>query len=123
MSDDASFTLEDGRKRAAEAPYTFFLPSPAELAAIGPGDAVKLIFVHRLPVEEWESERMWVKVVKVDGDRLVGELDNIPDEKSSPLRPGDRVEFGRHNIISVQFRDPETKPEPYGGNLRTYWDR
>ena len=46
------------------------------------------------------AEHMWVEVTGVDGDRLVGALDNhpviVPD-----LKCGDRVELGRGQVEAV----------------------
>lgn len=38
------YTLDDPRPIAEGAPYTFYLPSTEEIAAVGPGDLVKLLF-------------------------------------------------------------------------------
>lgn len=51
-------------------------------------------------------EHMWVAVTGVDGDRLVGELDNhpvgVPD-----LKCGDRVELGRGQVEAVYLSRDE----------------
>jgi len=118
---EAGYYLEDPRPIAAEAPYTFFRPSAEELAAVGPGDLVKLVFQYTRETEKWSAERMWVKVQLADGDCLSGALDNQPYEPTSPLSPGDHIAFERHHIISITWDKPETAPpEP---QYREYWER
>ncbi|WP_294260370.1 hypothetical protein [uncultured Sphingomonas sp.] len=54
----AGFSNADPRPIAQAAPYTFYLPHGARIAAVGLGDEVKLIFEYHGPVEEWAVERM-----------------------------------------------------------------
>ncbi|WP_067738593.1 immunity protein Imm33 domain-containing protein [Novosphingobium naphthalenivorans] len=115
------FTLEDPRPIAAEAPYTFFLPSPEEIAAVGVDDLVKMVFVYGHETEKWSAERMWVTVTQVNGSELQGELGNQPDEPTSPLKLGDPVVFERHHILAIVWDKPENAPpEP---QYREYWER
>lgn len=116
-----AYTVGDPRPIAADAPYTFFLPSKAELEALGPGDLVKLMFEYTHAVEEWAGERMWVTVKRVDGDHLYGVLDNDPYEPTAPVLLGDAVEFERHQIIAIMWDKPETAPAPL--EYREYWER
>lgn len=116
-----TFTLIDPRPLAAAAPYTFFLPSAAEIAAIGKGDLVKLMFEYNHETEEWPAERMWVTVEAVEGDTLVGALGNQPFEKTSALKIGDLITFHRHDILSVRWDDPDIAPPP--NEYREYWER
>ncbi|WP_422343219.1 immunity protein Imm33 domain-containing protein [Parasphingorhabdus sp.] len=114
------YQVVDPRPIASEAPYTFFLPSPAELAAIQKGDIVKLMFEYSHQTETWDVERMWVIVEKMDG-KLEGVLDNDPDEPTSPLLAGDPIVFDRHQVIDILWDNPEQAPEPIA--RREYWDR
>lgn len=116
-----TFTLLDPRPVAANARYTFFLPSPAEIAAVGTGDLVKLTFEYTHEVEEWLVERMWVTVEDVEDTGLIGRLDNQPFEKTSSLKVGDLIRFERHHILSIQWSRPETAPPPK--EYREYWER
>ncbi|MCG2841240.1 DUF2185 domain-containing protein [Sandaracinobacter sp. RS1-74] len=121
MIAEPSWSLLDPRPVAAEAPYTFFLPSPAEIAAVGKGDIVRLTFEYAHETEKWPAERMWVIVEDAQGDHLVGVLDNQPDEPTSPLKPGQSIRFERFHILSIEWAHPETAPRPNDG--RDYWDR
>lgn len=119
--DAFAYTLTDPRPIAADAPYTFFLPSNEELEAVTSADLVKLMFDYPHQTEKWAAERMWVTVRHVEGDYLQGELANEPDEPTSPLTLGEAVEFQRHHILAIQWEHPETAPPP--PEYREYWDR
>ncbi|WP_420381976.1 immunity protein Imm33 domain-containing protein [Novosphingobium sp.] len=121
MSKVQSYSLVDPRPIAKEAPYSFFLPNAVEIAAVGKGDLVKLIFEYAHDVEEFGAERMWVRVTSLDNDALAGTLANEPIEPTTDLKHEDMVLFERHNIISIIWANPETAPPP--DNIREYWDR
>lgn len=117
----ASYDILDPRPIAANAPYTFFLPSPSEIAAVGKGDQVKLLFNYPHQTGKWAAERMWVTVESCDRDKLQGVLVNQPDEPTSPLKPGDQLAFNRHDILSIEWDNPKAAPSPT--HYREYWDR
>lgn len=121
MSDNSKpgYALVDPRPIAAEAPYTFFLPTQEQLAALGEGDLVKLIFEQDLPGEEWVAERMWVRIITVREDDLTGVLESLPDEL--PLQAGDEVQFSRYHVTAIYWLDPASAP-PTGG-YRQYWEK
>ncbi len=121
MKSEASYILLDPRPVAANARYTFFLPNPAEIAAVGKGDIVKLAFEYIHQTEEWAAERMWVIVENAEDNGLLGVLDNQPDELTSMLKVGDSINFQRHHILSIQWATPETAPSP--DEYREYWQR
>ena len=122
MNDSASgYVLTDPRPIAARAPYTFFLPGDAELAAVGPDDLVKLTFEYDVLVQEHDAERMWVRVASSDTEQLWGHLENQPSESNAPVKLGDPVAFLRHHILDIVWAAPDRAPPsvPY----RQYWDR
>lgn len=121
MTGEPSYAILDPRPSATNARYTFFLPSPAEIAAVGEGDLVKLMFEYTDDIEKWAVERMWVIVKNVEGDSIWGILDNEPFEPTSKLMVGDTIQFERHDITSIQWADPEAAPQP--SDYREYWDR
>ncbi|GLQ87151.1 immunity protein Imm33 domain-containing protein [Dyella flagellata] len=116
-----SYDLLDPRPVAASAPYTFFLPSPAEIAAVANGDIVKLTFEYLHETEKSSAERMWVRVERVADEGLFGVLDNDPAEPTSPLKAGDPIHFQRHHVLSIRWANPETAPSPT--EHREYWER
>jgi len=121
MSTDPAYDLADTRPIAASAPYTFFLPSQTEIAAVAQGDLVKLTFEYRHQTEKWAAERMWVIVEEAAIEGLTGIVNNDPAEPTSPLKAGDTVHFQRHHILSIQWANPEMAPPPT--QCREYWER
>lgn len=116
------YEIEDPRAIAAEAPYTFYLPSEKELLAVSPGDLVKLIFRSIPDSGEWGAERMWVIVTATDGAWLTGTLDNDPLDMPQ-LRAGDRVTFARGHIIDIDWSEDRAVPPLNAPARREYWDR
>jgi hypothetical protein len=121
MSEAPSYVLLDPRPNAAEARYTFFLPSAAEIASVGEGDLVKLMFEYTHDIEKWAIERMWVVVEGVEKGTIRGKLNNEPFEPTAKVKVGDAVRFARHNILSIRWAHPEVAPRPTV--YREYWDR
>ena len=121
QDDPTGWELIDPRPIAVEAPYTYYLPSNAELAALGVGDLAKLVFAYNGPVDEYGVERMWVNITETTQDELAGLLDNTPFEPRSPLRPGDMIRFERHHVIDMLWKHPEQAPPAQPS--RQYWDR
>ena len=66
------------------------------------GRAVKMAFGSA----GGSAEHMWVAVTGVEGDRLVGELDNDPVGVPQ-LKCGDRVELGRGQVEAVYLSRDE----------------
>ena len=109
-------TIDDPRPIAAESPYTFFLPSPEELAALAPGDFAKLIFRPNSGSRKWGAERMWVKIDRVDGDALEGTLENEPEDMPD-LHFGDPIRFRRTDVVDCLWERraaPPPRPERHG---------
>lgn len=115
------YDLVDPRPIAKDAPYTFFLPSAAEISAFGKGDLVKLIFEYPHETAEWAAERMWVIVDDIRGDDIIGILDNQPSEPTTLLEAGATIRFARHHVIAILWACPEAAPRP--GDRREYWER
>ncbi|MGI9116945.1 MAG: hypothetical protein ACR2JV_04850 [Gaiellales bacterium] len=75
-------------------PTTMQLP-PRELRERqAVGDSVKLIWRDAIA-----SERMWTSIVKADGGRFVGYLDNDPRDMT--IKQGTLVEFGPEHILEL----------------------
>lgn len=98
--------LVDARDLVEAEPYTFYIPSPEVIAALQPGDTVKLYFV--CDDEEFDdamTEQMWVRIIGINGDDFRGELDSEPEAIPS-LQTGDEISFAADHIIDTQLDDP-----------------
>lgn len=93
--------IESGLESHRRWPESFEVPDDETKDVVRPGDLVKLMWsVRRFP-----GERMWVKVVSRDGDRLTGTLNNWA--VFVHLRPGEVVEFHIDDIIDCILEDDE----------------
>lgn len=122
MTGEPLYRLEDPRPIAAEAPYTYWLPSSAELAALGPGDMTQLVFQPLQPGRKWGAERMWVTITSGEGDELTGRLDNEPDDIPG-LNPGDLVTFRRYHVIDRIWSESRSTAPPAPLIQRWFSDR
>lgn len=114
------YLLDDPRPIAKSAPYTFFLPLEAEIAALRIGDLVQLVFRSVPPGRTWDAERMWVSITVISDRGLVGTLDSTPSDMPQ-LKPGAKVRFQRHHIIAAILQG-EGRPQIVD-DRRDYWDR
>lgn len=97
--------LRDCQALARQHPTTFHIPRESDIAALAPGDAVKLIF-GLTPKElaahhPCDGERMWVLIESRDGDTFRGELRNEPAIISA-LALGDRITFLACHVASIE---------------------
>ncbi|MAP94361.1 MAG: hypothetical protein CMK07_05360 [Ponticaulis sp.] len=116
------YRIDDPRPIAVEAPYTFYLPSEARLAAIEPDDSVKLIFRGSPKGLVHDAERMWVIVQTIHGDDFIGWLDNDPFDMPQ-IRHGDRVKFKRRQVIQTSWKDKNKEARIPAEPSKQYWDR
>lgn len=122
MTAPVAYTLDDPRPFAAEAPYTYFLPTPGRLAAFGPDDLVQIIFRSTTSGTKWDAERMWVWVTSAGESGCRGLLDSEPDDMPG-LSRGDEVFFERWHAINVIFIDPANDERFPPSPAREYWER
>ena len=83
--------FSDAQEMHSQKPDTFSVPSPDELQAICAGAVVKVCH---------NNERFWVVVKKVQGDELVGRVDNalvLPH----PFSGGDLIRFKKAHIYQI----------------------
>jgi FKBP-type peptidyl-prolyl cis-trans isomerase 2 len=92
--------LADAQALAARNPETFEAPSLDLLRLhLEPGMQVKICD---------ESERFWVTVDEVEGERVVGTIDNeLQGGAGHGLTLGDRVEFELRHIYDLQFPESD----------------
>jgi uncharacterized protein YegJ (DUF2314 family) len=77
-------------------PKSFWIPSDASKAMVGPGDTVKVFFAMK---DGW-GERMWVEVKAVKRRHIVGALSNQP-VGIPRLWNGDTIKFKAEHIIDI----------------------
>lgn len=111
--------VEDARALHEAAPYTFYIPSEAELGQLKVGDFVKLIFTTEQALPDgFRGERMWVRITEINGDQLKGVLDNEPTR--IPIQSGTVLSFGLQHICQTEYDDPDAaKWEYYMETLAT----
>jgi hypothetical protein len=98
---NSEYILENAVEMAKESPYTFYLPSDEVIHMLNVDDNVKLTFMY----PSGNTERMWVLIKKMDGERFEGELDNDPVYSKS-LKAGDIVHFEKKHINNTLLNDP-----------------
>ena len=115
--------LDDVQARGRANPDTFWLPPEEDLARIVVGSAVRLIFAvvdQADTVRDGRSpygptgapeltvhyERMWLWVERLEGDDIVGVLQNVPVATHTRLVPNARVRFRRSDVIDIQHVPP-----------------
>jgi hypothetical protein len=99
--------FESGAKDNARWPYTFWIPSVAEKAAIVPGMHVRLIFSmrHGYGGEEW-AERMWGRRHRGQGQSLCRDAAQHP-RRHPKLYPDQVVRFTGDHIIDISDPDED----------------
>ena len=121
-SSDYSFELIDPRPTAVASPYTFFIPSEKQIAAVEVGDCVQLNFKSIPNDRKHESERRWVDITGRENSRLVGELANKPFDMPQ-LSLGDQIIFERYHIMTIQWGSEVRSNRFREPNKREYWER
>lgn len=116
-------SLDDPRPIAAEAPYTFFMPHPLELAALRPGDMVQAMFRQDEGETTYGVERMWVEIEELIDGGVSGTLCNTPYDMPL-IKLGDHVSLPLTHLITVKFSEKLPRPDLTGlPEQRQYWDR
>lgn len=116
------YTVRDPRPIAASAPYTFFLPAQALVEAVNAGDLVQAIFTAIPPSEEYDAERMWVRIHSFDSEFLEGAL--VSEAFDMPkLPPGSNIRLPKSHVVDVLLEDQEKDKSLRTKNRRDYWER
>lgn len=97
--------VECGLELHRQWPETFDVPGDDEKELIVPGDLVKLMWA----VARFPGERMWVRVIRRDGDRLSGTLENLPVYVF--MDHGEQVKFQIDDIIDFEYVDEREDDE------------
>lgn len=118
MWSGADYEVDDPRPIAASAPYTFFLPSPADVSNLGAGDLIKATIRSVPPSAEWDAERLWFTITTVSDESFEARLESEPSDM--PAFPKGRViRIPRAAVVDLIFRDDR----PHVVGRREYWDR
>lgn len=67
---------------------------------MGVGDNIKVILKLHTPVNGVDAERLWFKIVEINGDKILAELDNDPLFIKS-ISGTDMLQFSKDNIFEV----------------------
>ena len=95
-----SWKLLDAYKMNQAHADTFHIPSPNDIDELEVGSSVKLGFDITENIEGPRSERMWVLVIELNGNKFTGQLDNDPAIIRG-LKYRDTVDFTANNILSI----------------------
>ncbi len=111
--------INDPRVLAAQNPYTFWLPHPVSLAALEPGDIARFIFFQSDGATQYNAERMWVLIQRIDDGYISGILDNEPVDMPR-IKRGTEVCLPVSHAIDFEFAPGKRGPPP--PRQREYWD-
>jgi hypothetical protein len=114
------YELEDPQAIRRQLPYTFFVPSKGDLAAVTAGDRVALRFRALSAVAGQGAVTLPVDVTTGTGDQLVGVLAATSDSLSQ-LKVGQAVNFERRQI--ADFQKPGQPSWVEGAQARSEWVR
>lgn len=118
MCSGADYEIDDPRLIAASAPYTFFLPSLADVSAVRDGDLIKAAVRTLPPSNEWDAERLWFVVIGMSDDAFVARLESEPYDMPN-FPKGRVVDIPRQAVVDIIPEDGRSRePAP-----REYWDR
>ncbi len=96
------------------------MPHPDEIAALKPRDGIKAIFHQPACEGDYETERMWVLIERIEDGDVIGTLDNEPAGLDK-IALGAPVRIPLTHAISTAFH--KDNPLPATPPVRDYWDR
>jgi len=85
----------DAQLMHKENPDTFWAPSQEELDTLHPGHYVKICE---------NNERFWIELDEVDGDKLMGRVDNDLVFEHS-FKYNDKISFEKKNVMGMTTPD------------------
>ena len=96
-----SWTIQEAQELATEFPATFKKPSIEALEPLEKGHKAKLSFKFNndepgIP----SSEHLWIEILMVDRDKLLGQLEDDP-KYIQDLQRGEIIEFEERHIIDT----------------------
>lgn len=96
--------LVDGVEKNLKFPKTFNIPTKQEILRLKINDYVKVGFIHSKKNEDEFSERMWIKIDKINNDDFEGLLYNDP-VICKDLEFEDRICFETKNILDIIYEN------------------
>lgn len=81
-------------------PQSFKIPLESEIKSLQQNNLVKLLFAFAEEDNTINFERMWVKIIEVDGDGFTGILETNPIEVGE-LQTMTKIKFEYENVASV----------------------
>jgi hypothetical protein len=117
----------DPRPEAARSPYTFWLPPADRLDLLKAGDIVKVMIASVPQGVQFDCERMWCIIDRMEDDTIFGELDNQPFDIPQ-LKSGDKLQFKIWHIIDYIYRNGDEDDRDRDAHLpdmeeKQIWDR
>lgn len=116
------YEILDPRPVANSAKYTYFLPAPGRIEAIGNGDLVKITMQAIPASEKWDAERVWLRVFSASPSWLDCTLESEPFDIPGVAK-GTTVRVPRTHVLDVIFEDPEVEAAFPIKPRREYWQR
>ncbi len=100
-----SWWLEDAQVLVAEHPETFAKPSKEAIEPLQKGSKAKLIFAaNQVDSKNSHRELLWVEILMVQGDKLLGQLEDDP-KLIADLKRGELIEFEECHIAESDYVD------------------
>lgn len=70
------------------------------LGEIKVGDNIKVVLRLLKPINDIDAERLWFKVIDIQGDKIIATLDNDPMYVQS-IGDSDKISFAEDEILEV----------------------
>lgn len=101
-----NWSLKDVKQIAIQYPYTFYVPSDHIKSQLKKDDLVQLMFQFMSDQQE-ATERMWVKIMSIDGVYFQGILTNDSNHIED-LKEGKKIDFEAIHIMKIyELEDPD----------------
>lgn len=107
--EDDGWELDNAAIKHLRHPETFIIPSEDDLQRLKVRDTAKLLFLFVDENNKIDCERMWVTIIRIQGDVYTGILESEP-VRLIKLIPRTEIKFRREHIASILY--PPTRQKP-----------